>query len=102
MAIFFLQMNTVRNNAIDLWAYVNDDQPDNQLIFQITNSPAAGAGVTLDNNRYIDINPAQNWVGQTTVTVSVTDPSQATSSRSFVVIVADLPISHYLPVIWRH
>ncbi len=98
----FLQMNTVRNNAIDLWAYVHDDQPDNQLIFQITNSPAAGAGVTLDNNRYIDINPAQNWVGQTTVTVSVTDPSQATSSRSFVVIVADLPISHYLPVIWRH
>jgi hypothetical protein len=98
----FLQINTVRNNAIDLWAYVNDDQPDNQLTFEITNSPAVGAGVTLDNNRYIDINPAQNWVGQTTVTVRVTDPLQATSSSSFIVIVADFSNNAYLPVIWRH
>lgn len=93
----FVQMNTALNNAIDLWVYVNDDDPDNQLIFQIINTPAAGAGITLDNNRYIDINPDLNWVGQTTVIVRVTDPSQASSTGSFSVTVADLPFRRYLP-----
>ncbi len=97
----FLQINTVRNNAIDLWAYVEDDQPDNELIFAITNSPASGAGISLDNNRFIDIYPTANWVGQTTVTIEVTDPFAASSTSSFTVIVADLPITSYLPLLGR-
>ncbi len=90
-------VNTIRNNAIDLWAYVMDDQPDNELDFQIINSPAPQAGVSIDNNRFIDINPTLNWTGQTTVVIRVTDPYLATATRSFELLVADLPMALFLP-----
>lgn len=94
-----LQINTIRDNAIDLWAYVSDDQPDNQLTFVISNSPDPDAGVSLDSNRYIDINPTPNWTGETSVEITVADPAQASSTGSFVVLVADLSITQYLPVV---
>lgn len=54
-----LQANTSLDNAIDLWAYASDaESPDSALTFTIANTPAPNAGVSIDANRYVDINPA--------------------------------------------
>jgi uncharacterized protein YhfF len=89
-----LLINTTRNNAIDLWAYASDAQSaDNLLTFTIDNTPAAGAGVSLDSNRYIDINPATGWTGQTNVTIRVTDPGSLFNIDTFSVIVSATPVN---------
>ncbi len=95
-------MGTTRNNAIDLWAYTDDGQtPDNALVFAITNSPNASAGVSLDSNRYIDIFPAGGWTGSTLVTVLVTDAGGLTHSQSFTVAVVNQILNAYLPMVQK-
>lgn len=94
-----LTMGTTRNNAIDLWAYTSDAQTgDSGLVFTITNTPNASAGVSLDSNRYIDIFPNGSWVGSTEVTVKVTDPGGLTDTDTFAVAVFDQIIKNYLPL----
>jgi hypothetical protein len=74
-------------HAIDLWAHADDaDTPDSGLTFTITGTTNASAGVTIDANRYININPASNWNGTAAVTVEVSD-GRLTASDSFVVTV---------------
>ena len=69
-----LLVNTNLDNAIDLWVYTNDSEDvDADLSFVISNSPNSGAGVSIDSNRYIDINPASGWTGVTNVEIEVTD-----------------------------
>lgn len=93
-------VNTTRNNAIDLWAYTSDAQTaDSGLVFAITNSPNASAGVSLDSNRYIDIFPAGGWTGSTQATVRVTDPGGLTHTQSFTVIVVNQILNVYLPMV---
>ena len=88
-----LQANTSLNNAIDLWAYASDNEfADNLLTFSINNTPAAGAGVSIDSNRYIDINPSAGWTGQTDVTIKVTDPGSLFNTDTFQVTVASQKI----------
>jgi hypothetical protein len=97
-----LLVNSSLNNAIDLWAYTTDAQSaDNLLTFSIDNTPTAGAGVTLDSNRYIDINPSPGWTGQTSVTIRATDPGALSSTDTFSVTVS--PQSYvYLPLVVRN
>jgi len=84
----WLPVNDVANNAIDLWAYTSDaESPDDALTFSIDNTPAAGAGVRIDSNRYIDIFPETDWTGQTDVVVRVTDPEGLFDTDSFWVTV---------------
>ncbi len=88
-----------KDNAIDLWSYANDvEDTDSALTFTITNSPAISAGVTLDSNRYIDINPAAGWSGSTNVTIEIEDSGGLTDSDTFQVTVVD-EYKIYLPVI---
>ena len=95
-------VGTTRNNAIDLWAYTSDAQtPDSALVFAITNSPNANAGVSLDSNRYIDVFPAGAWTGSTLVTVRVTDPGGLTHSQSFTVAVVNQILNAYLPMVQK-
>ena len=50
------------NNAIDLWAYASDvETPDSGLTFTITANTVPSCGVSIDSNRYIDINPVADW-----------------------------------------
>jgi len=91
--------NGSKNNAIDLWQHAADQQDaDNLLTFALCNSPGAGAGVTIDANRYIDINPATNWEGQTNVCVRVTDTKKSKADSTFSVKTFRL---FYFPVILK-
>jgi hypothetical protein len=96
-----LAVNTSRDNAIDLWAYADDaESTDAELSFNIDNSPDPGAGVTLDSDRYIDINPTTDWIGQTAVTVRVTDTLGLSDTDTFQVTVqASADHSAFLPSI---
>lgn len=98
-----LLVDETRDNAIDLWQYASDPYyATSQLTFTITNSPNANAGVSLDSNRYIDIAPATGWLGQTDVTVRVTNPAAQTDTDTFTVIVTDTLHYVYLPVVQRN
>lgn len=80
--------DTPRDNAINLWSYAADvEQPDAELAFAIIENTQPDAGVTLDSNRYIDINPAAGWTGMSTVTVRVTDGEGASATDTFLVSV---------------
>ncbi len=64
------------NNAIDLYAYASDaESPDSDLTFSIVGNTNTNVGVTIDSNRFIDINPTANWSGYSDVTIRVTDPA---------------------------
>jgi hypothetical protein len=85
----FLSINSSKNNAIDLWSYASDNEsPDSALTFTINNTPNPSAGVSLDSNRYIDINPASGWSGSTDVIIKVSDPGSLTGTDTFKVTVA--------------
>jgi len=87
--------NSSANNAIDLWAYADDAQDeDSDLTFTIDNTPDPNAGVSIDSNRYIDINPTPGWAGQTTVIIRVTDTGDLSDTDMFqatVIAVASFP-----------
>ena len=83
-----LLMNSSSDNAIDLWAYANDiEDIDADLIFSISNTPAVSAGVTIDSNRYIDINPDSGWTGSTNVDIQVQDTGSLIDTDTFNVTV---------------
>jgi hypothetical protein len=92
------------NNTIDLWAYASDaETADSGLTFSIDNTPNPNAGVSIDGNRYIDINPTANWYGSTIVRIKVADPDGASATSSFGVTVNsvnDLPVLSGLPNHW--
>ena len=92
-----LLINSSTDNAIDLWAYTdNAEDADGDLTFTISNSPAAGTGVTIDANRYVDINPASGWSGTTEVEIQVEDTGGLTDTDTFQVTVSGSVI--YLPL----
>jgi hypothetical protein len=85
-----LAANTSLDNAIDLWDYASDaESPDSALTFSIDNTPNAGAGVSIDSNRYVDINPTLGWTGQTDVVIRVTDPGGLSDTDTFRVTVVE-------------
>jgi len=77
-------MNIGGSSLIDLWAYTSDDQtPSGELTYSIDNSPAAGAGVSIAGNRYIDVDPASGWTGVTEVRVKASDPGGLFDTDTF-------------------
>lgn len=85
-----LLVNQSIDNAIDLWTFAADaESTDEELTFAITSNPPANLGISLDSDRYIDINPATNATGQATVTVMVTDPEGESDTAEFVVAVTN-------------
>jgi hypothetical protein len=97
-----LRVDTQRLLAIDLWKYIPAYQaPETNFIYTITNTPAAGAGVSLSVNRYIDINPLPGWVGRTQVTVTATNLQGLSASQTFQVIVTSEIYLSWLPSVSR-
>ena len=80
-----LDEDTSLNDTTDLWAYASDvETADADLTYTITNQSDPGAGVSIDSNRYIDINPAADWFGSSVITVQVSD-GEDTDSDTFTV-----------------
>ncbi|MHB9037879.1 MAG: tandem-95 repeat protein [Armatimonadota bacterium] len=76
------------NNTIDLWAYTIDaDNSDSTLTFTVTGNTNSNCGVSIDTNRYIDINPTPNWNGYSDVTIRTTDPSGLYTENTFRITV---------------
>ena len=74
--------------TIDLWAHTSDAKTRaSGLTYAIVNTPPAGAGVTLTDNRTMTINPSPTWCGGADVTVRVTDPEGLWDSDTFRVAV---------------
>lgn len=98
-----IEANTSLPQAIDLWAYTTDAQDaDDALTFSISNSPAAGAGVSIPDNRYISITPQSGWTGSTRVDILVTDTDSLTATGAFTATVSDNtpPVISSLPDQW--
>ncbi|MCL5105639.1 MAG: tandem-95 repeat protein [Armatimonadetes bacterium] len=89
------------NNAIDLWAYTFDPETaDSGLTYTITGNTNTGCGVSIDSNRYIDINPGVNWNGFSDVTIRSTDPGGLWTQDTFRITVSavnDPPVFVALP-----
>ena len=84
----YVPTNTSLVGAIDLWQYTIDNHTTYEsLTFSIVNLPAAAAGVSIREYRYIDIHPVTDWTGETLVTVRVTNPYGLADSDSFEVFV---------------
>lgn len=85
----------VLEDFIDLEDYVTDqDNLFKDLQISISEITDIRAGVNIDNNKNIDILPAQNWHGQGSVTINVSD-GYAFTKESFSVTVNpvnDVPI----------
>ncbi len=93
--------NTPVDNAVDLWAYASDvETADSGLTFSIVSVSNAGAGVTLDSNRYIDVSPQQYWNGTATVTVRVSDGGLSNTAAFDVTVTAvnQPPVITHTPV----
>ncbi len=82
---------TTLNNETDIWAFASDSEtPVHELVFTIVGDTNSDAGVTLDQNRWFDINPAAGFSGSTEITVQVTDGVN-TATNTFTVTVQQAP-----------
>ncbi|MCO5196852.1 MAG: hypothetical protein M9941_03770 [Anaerolineae bacterium] len=85
--------------AIDLWQYVDDpDTGDDQLTFSMQTTDVL-AGVSIRNNRYIDIEPIPDFPLQAEITITVADPQGNTDSQKFSVFVVREIFSNHLPMV---
>ncbi len=83
-----LLQNTTLEDAIDLTEFANDNEtPADELSYSIANITNVDAGVTIDGNHRIDIQPSMDWVGQSDVTIRVTDPDGEFDEDTFRVTV---------------
>ena len=97
-----LLVNTSRVRAFDLRAYAYDpDTPTAELIFRFVDIPAAEAGVTLDDGRFVTIRPEAGWTGRVQVSIEVEDPTGLTGRQSFDVIVVEQIYQDFLPVVYK-
>ncbi|MBN2390429.1 MAG: hypothetical protein JXR84_06885, partial [Anaerolineae bacterium] len=81
-------MNGSADDAIDLWAYASDvEDASSAMTYTIVNSSTVSAGVTVDGNRYIDINPDTDWTGTCDVEIQVQDTGGLTDTDIFQVVV---------------
>ena len=100
-------VNTPVVHAVDLWAYATDvDNDITTLTYNAAYSASqtypdyAQAGVSIESNRYINVNPAAGWSGAASVDVTANDGAY-TATRTFVVWVTNAsvpPVITHTPV----
>ncbi|MBN1876509.1 MAG: S8 family serine peptidase [Anaerolineae bacterium] len=87
---------------LDLWSYASDAQYTvEQLTFTIVNTPVAGAGVNLRDNRYLTLSPLPGWQGTTEIVVRATNPAGRWGEAVSRVVVAERIYEAYLPLVMR-
>jgi len=72
----------------DLWAYANDAEcTDEELTFEIMSSSQPGAGVSISEDRWLDIVPAPNFTGTSQIVLSAIDSQGKRWNDVFFVMV---------------
>lgn len=80
--------DSASDRIIDLYDCTYDpDNANSTLTFSLFFNTHPECGVSLDSNRYIDINPVPEWNGSSTVTVVAEDPAGLQGFDTFVVTV---------------
>ncbi len=70
--------NSSARRILDLWRFLEDaDTPAEQILLSLNTPPRlrdqGHAGVTLSDNRYVDVSPTENWTGRERVVVEAND-----------------------------
>jgi len=87
-----LSEDTTLNNTIDLWSYTTDlEVPASSLTYTIQSSELPAGAVTIDSNRYIDINPPADYNGAGNVTVRAWDFESGWGEDTFRITVNPVP-----------
>lgn len=87
------------SRSLDLWVYAaDDDSTDSELSIQLVSVSDGRCGVTLTENRWINLTPQANWLGVCNVTVHISD-SITNVDDTFRVTVAPIVAFNYLPTI---
>ncbi len=87
-----LEQGTTLNNETDIWALTSDSEtPDHNLVFTIVSDTNPDAGVTLDQNRWFDVNPSADFSGSTDITVQVSDGVNTATDTFTVTVEAPEP-----------
>ena len=93
-------MNGRADEAIDLWNYAQDGEDSlSALTFTISNTLPVSAGITINANRFVAVNPASGWTGNAPVEVQVQDSGGLQDGDAFVVTVFARKV--YLPTVIR-
>ncbi len=83
-------------DAFSLDNYASDaETSDKDLEFKIINSDES-ANVSIDDNHMIDIYPTEDWNGESTVTVQVTDEDGASDTDMFAITINAVNDAPYL------
>lgn len=92
--------DTPINNAIDLWVYAYDPESyDYELTYTIVGNSDPSCGVSIDSSGFVDVNPAANWYGASTVTIRCSDGIVSVDDTLLVMVksVNDPPVLSQLP-----
>jgi len=82
-----VEEDTVREHEVDLWLFTQDAEcPDERLTFTIANEIPPEFGLSIADNRYINVAPAPNWFGSVEVELHVSDGLE-TTKRFFTLTV---------------
>ena len=96
-----LQQNGQSTGQIDLWSYAIDMQdPAEVLTYTLASSAPISAGVSLDDNRYLNIAPQQGFIGSPTLSVLISDTGNLATTASVPIAVRDDRLVH-LPVVLK-
>ncbi len=72
------------DDLTDIWAYVTDESPDNELYYTIVEeTDTSVVDCAIDNNRFVDCTVQPDMVGYSDVRVRVTDPEGLSSEDVF-------------------
>ncbi len=92
--------NTVNNHRADLWSYASDaESTQSQVDYWIFEGANTNCGVSVSDNRYVNIIPTTGWTGQCSITIRANDGMKSSNGSSFVVDVIPRDTRLFLPFV---
>ncbi|MEZ4661952.1 MAG: DNRLRE domain-containing protein [Caldilineaceae bacterium] len=96
-----LQQNGKSIGQIDLWSYTIDMQdPSDVLTYTLTSTAPISAGISLDDNRYLNMAPLAGFTGSPTVSLLISDTGNLATTASVRIVVRDDRLVH-LPLVLK-
>ncbi|MEM7802672.1 MAG: hypothetical protein AAF633_26005 [Chloroflexota bacterium] len=96
-----LETNESRPNAYNLETYAFDAEDPANATFELVSVSDTNAGVTLDSNNNLDINPAAGWTGSASVVLRMTNSIGQTASDTITVSALNEINDVYAPLVFE-